>query len=313
MIKTLKITGILAAFAAIGCVVMLALFGLKEDPTIEKILNAPSVVDIFKKQATKTKTALDQVSPLVKWAKTFALRINPPAPKIPKPTPKKTVARQQTPKKPIPKPKVQVNAKFNLVATCRYEDQPEKSMALLDMPAKGLEWFRIGDEVNHLIIHQINDGSIDLYKDGNKNSSLTMPVIKKKSLLKEENNVPSAPPQATPDEAAAEALLAKILAGNKNLPNDAAQNPANANTTPKKPATTRITTPKKPAVTQISAPKEPSPEQKKQSLEKSISNIKRIMARSKASKQGEGKEMNEVWSKLLQDLEKEKQDIKQTK
>lgn len=302
MIKTLKITGILAALAAVGCVVMLALFGLKGDTAIEKILNAPSVVDIFKKQATKTKTALDQVSPLVNWAKTFALRINPPAPIIPDLPKKPSVTRKTSNKRPIPTPKVPINTKFNLVATCRYEDQPEKSMALLDMPAKGLEWFRVGEEVNHLIIHQINDGSIELYKDGNKNSSLTMPVVKKKSLLKEENDISTVVSQATPTEITPEDILARVLAGRENLPDDAAATPMALNRTRKRPATT-----------QIAAPEKPGPEQKKQSLEKNISNIKRIMSRSNDSQQKDGKEMNEVWKKLLQTLEKEKQDINPTK
>ena len=304
MIKTLKITGILAALAAVGCVVLLALFGLKEDSRIEKIINAPSVVDIFKKQATKTMTTQDQISPLVKWAKTFALRINPPAPPKPDPPKKPPVARKEPPKKEIPKPKAPVSAKFNLVATCRYEDQPEKSMALLDMPAKGLEWYRLGEEVNHLIIHQINDGSIELYKDGNKNSSLTMPVVKNKSLLKEESNIsPIVSPevsQATAPETTPEAFLAKVLAAEEDQNEDTTE------------ATQTVNITKKPEQAQILPPEQPNPEQRKESLEKSISNIKRIMARSKDSQETEGKETNETWSKLLQNLEKEKQDINQT-
>ena len=124
-------------------------------------------------------------------------------------------------------------------------------------------------------------------------------ILKKKSLLKEKNNISTvvSPPETTP-----EAILAKVLAGRKKLPHDAAATPANVNKTPRKPATT-----------QIAAPQEPGPEQKKQSLEKSISNIKRIMSRSKDSQEGEGKEMNEVWKKLLQSLEKEKQDVNSTK
>jgi hypothetical protein len=303
MIKTLKITGVLAALATVACVVLLALFGLKEDSAIEKILNAPSVVDIFKKQATKIKTAQDQVSPLVKWAKTFALRINPPAPKIPAPPKKSTVARKKTQKKEIKKPKVQVSAKFDLIATCRYEDQPEKSMALLDMPAKGLEWFRVGDEVNHLIIHQINDGSIELYKNGKKNSSLIMPVIKKKSLLKADNNTPTEASQATPPETTPAAFLAKILAGKKDQTDQTtatSMDPVAPDTAP-----TRRSVP-----AQFARSQEPDTKQRKDSLEKSISNIKRIMSRSKGSQEEEeeGKETNETWNRLLKTLEKEKQD-----
>ena len=48
-----------------------------------------------------------------------------------------------------PRPKAPVTAKFKLVATCRYEDQPEKSLALLNMSAKGLKWFRQGEKVGH--------------------------------------------------------------------------------------------------------------------------------------------------------------------
>ena len=101
-----------------------------------------------------------------------------------KPVAKKSKKRTPGAPKKAPKPKAAtVNNKFKLVATCNYEDQPEKSMALLDMPAKGLKWYRQGQEVNHLVIHQINDGNIVLYKGGVENSVATMPVVNKKTLL----------------------------------------------------------------------------------------------------------------------------------
>lgn len=315
MIKTLKITGFLAVLATVACVAMLAIFGLKGDPEIRKVLDSESAVALFRKKTTKASSANDQVSPLVKQAKALALRINPP-PK-PKPVAKKTPRPTPGKSKSIPTPKVaKVNTKFDLIATCKYEDQPEKSMALLDLPAKGLQWFRQGQEINHLIIQQINDGNIVLYKGGVENSVATMPVVNKKSLLKSEAGLNSKPgkPTNTPRTNAGPANAPLQIPEGSTFPKDIFErltgkpndDQAEGTETPRLP---RPRSPGKPTQRTVRKrrplPEPISEEKRQENLEGTISNIKRIMSENAGES---GRETNETFKKLLETLEAEKEE-----
>ena len=78
MIKTLKITTLVAAVLCVVLVVTVTAFGLKGDPEIEKFLDSPSIIEELKKVLGQAEATTDQVSPLVKQAQAFALRIDPP-------------------------------------------------------------------------------------------------------------------------------------------------------------------------------------------------------------------------------------------
>ena len=299
MIKTLKITSIVAAVAAIGFVIFVGVFGLNGDADIEKVLSSPGAVEKFKKLATKDTAKQDQVSPLVKQAKAFALRINPPPPPKPK-TPKITPTKKPTAKKPIPKPKTQINTKFNLVATCRYEKFPQKSMALLDMPAKGLKWYHQGEEVGHLTIEEIKDGSIVLYKAGQENSRISMPVVKTKSLLKNEDSVPEEP----------KVTETTILPDMLTLPESVSDAPLPF----PKPEVDRRVSPSRRSRKVRPTPKQPSPDQRKKSIEDSIASIRNIMTNYKAPESSENESKAEdlkTWGQLLNSLEKDFENIQE--
>ncbi len=309
MIKTLKITGFVAVLAALGCVAMLAMFGLRADPDIQKLLASESVVEMFRKKNTKASSNNKQISPLVKQARALALRINPP-PK-PRPVVKKPTKRPSpgvAKKRPTPKTAT-VNTKFKLVATCKYEDQPEKSMALLDLPAKGLKWYRQGQEVNHLVIQQINDRNIVLYKDGAENSVATMPVAKKKSLLKSDiakqidaakqtdaETQPSAAP-AFPTE-----ILEKLMGLAKDQETQTPKLPTARPRSRSRGKTASKTVRKKPPIPKPT-PEPISEEERKENLENTILNIKRIMSENKDQSQ---QKANETFNRLLKRLEAEK-------
>ena len=104
MMKTLKVASILVAMCAVGSVVFVVVLGIQGDQQIEELLNSPGAIEEFRKLAKTTDKSQDQVSPLVKFAKDFALRINPPPPpKPPKAPSKPRVARKEKPAPPKPK------------------------------------------------------------------------------------------------------------------------------------------------------------------------------------------------------------------
>jgi hypothetical protein len=313
MIRTLKITSILIAISAVGFIGFLVVFGLRGDQQIAEFLKAPSAIDKFKKLAKTTDQDQDQTSPLVEHAKAFALRINPPKPVKPKSvktSKKKRVAKGKG-KSPAPKPKAPVRAKFKLVATCRYDEQPQQSLALLDRPPQGVKWFRQGDKVGHLTIEQVKDGSI-ICSDGQE---LFVPTIKKKvkTLLKSEL-VDSRNPQpattapleqvktiVTPPEE-----METLVSIPARPPRET--RPATAKPKPDREKRRRVRRlpPRRPR----ELPLEQTAEQRKETITDSISTIKEMMSKSAPSLEDEEDEEElKVWEQLLESLEKERSEI----
>ncbi|MFC1676332.1 hypothetical protein ACFL3G_04630 [Planctomycetota bacterium] len=174
MIRTLRITSVLTAVAA----VVLLVFQVALGAPAAKEPEFTSVVEKFKKdKSTKTATKDKDVSPLVKQAQSFALYLDPPKPK---PRPAKTT-RKATPKGA--RPKAAVKAKFKLIGTSYYAAHPELSLALIDEPGKGYRWVRQSSSVGHLVIHEVKNGSI-IVKDGSETSELIAERPAKRSLIK---------------------------------------------------------------------------------------------------------------------------------
>jgi len=158
MIKTLRITSIVAAILAGILFVFPVVFGVRSDPQIEQFLSSAGVIEKFREAAgNKAKESENQVSPLVKQAEAFALYLNPPPPKV----------VQTAPVTTAPKPMASVTPKFTLLGTSRHQSNPELSLAFIDEPGKGLHWVRQSSEVGHLIIEQIKDGVV-LVRDRDK-------------------------------------------------------------------------------------------------------------------------------------------------
>ena len=189
MIKTLRITTVLAAFLAAGFFAFPVVFGYRGDEQIEQFLKSPGAVERFNKaKGAKVSKSKNQVSPLVKQAVLFGFYLNPPR----KPAPKKrtpTARKVATPSVPeLPKA---FSAKFTLIGTSYYSARPERSWAYINEPGKGLHWVRQGSKVAHLLIEQVNDGSI-VVKDSEKSVTLVAVRKPKKSLIKGENTAESA-------------------------------------------------------------------------------------------------------------------------
>lgn len=155
MIKTLRITSIVAAILAAGFFVFPAVFGFRGDEQIKQFLNSPSAVEKFRQASGRKPKSETQISPLVKQAGNFASYLNPPKP--PKLKPPRTEGKAPS---AIVKPEPSVTPKFKLVATSFYESSPEMSLALIDEPGKGQHWVRQSAVVSHLTIEQIKDGLV---------------------------------------------------------------------------------------------------------------------------------------------------------
>lgn len=109
------------------------------------------------------------VSPLVEQARNFALYLNPPKPEMPKirevlapekrtlnAVSQKVTAAESTKLKP----------KFTLIGISYYRPNPDKSMALVSEPGKGIYWIKKDSHIEHFTVDHIKRGKI-VYRDGN--------------------------------------------------------------------------------------------------------------------------------------------------
>ena len=180
MIKTLRITSVLVALAAIAFVIFIAATGLSADEKIEKLLKTPGLARRLQAgSATSKKERQEQESALVRQAKAFALRINPPAAA-------KTVGTKKTRRTPV-RPKVAVSAQFEVVGTSFYPLNPANSWVLINEVGKGWHWVKQGEKVGHLVIEEVADGYV-VIDDGGKSYKLTPKRAKGISLLE---NIPA--------------------------------------------------------------------------------------------------------------------------
>jgi len=181
MIKTLRITSVVAAVLAVVFFAFSAVFGVRGDEPVssrERFLNS-SVIEKFKElRSGKSAESRSQVSPLVKQAEAFALYLDPP-----KPPPKRPDLSEPPEKRKIRGPIGPVSAKFTLIGTTYYALHPELSLALIDEVGKGLHWVRQSGKVGHLIIEQVKDGLV-VVRDGQRTLELVPQRPEKISLLK---------------------------------------------------------------------------------------------------------------------------------
>ncbi|HOK67491.1 MAG TPA: hypothetical protein PK054_05785 [Anaerohalosphaeraceae bacterium] len=319
MLKALRIASMAAVISAVVVLAAVAILGFRGDPDIEAFLAKEGVVEQFRKKSQTVPAAkADAVSPLEQAAKAFALRIDPPPP----PPPPKPIEPPKPPEvKPpqLPKPpehkQPTLSAKFTLIATARYPEHPEKSMALLQNVQNEYKWYRQGEQVGHLVIQEIKDGSIVLYQGGKFNSELFMPAATPtKSLLKSDEQIassaPTGPtslnssevseesgegPEAGPSAASAEG---KSLS-RPQIPRIPRPQPTSA---PPRITTTLRTSEELPAV-------EMSPEEQIRSIDESISAIQNIMRQTPQEGQTEEERQAEqqAWQELLKVLAKEKE------
>ncbi len=207
MIRTLRITSIVALLLACGFIAVPFIFQKRLDPKVEELLKTESAVEKFSKTQNQRAAKKDtQLSPLVKQAQAFANFLNPPKPE---PSPEERQAELEI------RPQV-VTPKFTLVGTSINTARPEMSMALIDEPGKGTYWVKQASQVGHLIIEQIKSGIV-VVNDNGRTSEIVAERPEKISLLRNPPSEGASPVPATtegsappPPPSAVEAQLDQI-------------------------------------------------------------------------------------------------------
>ncbi|AQT69634.1 hypothetical protein STSP2_02828 [Anaerohalosphaera lusitana] len=302
MIRLLRIATFICIILAVATMAWVGFNAFKYKPAEHAIMQEPGPVEIMKKIALDTGNK-DTVSPLVKQAKAFKLRIDPPEP--PKPDPEERTQNRQIAENPNPEPQPRpepkrvnvTRANFKLVGTCRYIDQPQKSLALIDLPAEGQKWVRLGETVRHHVIAEIGDDMVVLDQNGRK-SNLYAPEKNSVSLLKN-------PPADSTTTSTVTAKAANIE--HKAVPNQ---------TRPSTQANANRSRGRKPPVSARKAPvKRQTPQERKKMLDSNIADIQQVMKRSSnvdATPEQKKQEM-QAWSSLLKLLEEDRKRVeKQT-
>lgn len=178
MLKILQITSIAVTILAIG-IIILAVTGSASDAKTDELLSSPGVAEKLQASYSGKKTSeTDTDTPLMRQAKIFALRIDPPPP----PAPPKPVQRSQNHNEPI-RPRVDVSAKFTLVGTSYNVGDEANSWALINEVGKGFHWVRLGGTVGYLRIEKIGSGSV-LIRDGEKTYEMTAERTQKADFVK---------------------------------------------------------------------------------------------------------------------------------
>jgi hypothetical protein len=153
MIKTLRITSVVAAILAGIFFVFPVVFGVRSDEQIDEFVSSPGVREKFEAAASsKEKSNESQASPLVQQAEAFAMYLNPP---------KSNPLASQAPKgASIVSPMPATTPKFKLFGTSYFESNPELSLAFIDEAGKGRHWIRQSDKVGRLLIERVKDGLV---------------------------------------------------------------------------------------------------------------------------------------------------------
>jgi hypothetical protein len=153
MIKTLRITSVVAAILAGVFFVFPVIYGVRNDERIDEFLKLPSVKEKFENAAdNKAKTGESRVSPLVEQAEAFALFLNPLKSTIQKASKEAKTTNLAD--------RLPVTPKFKVFATSYYAENPDLSQALIDEPGRGRHWVRQSSKVGHLLVEQVKDGLV---------------------------------------------------------------------------------------------------------------------------------------------------------
>jgi len=176
MIKTLRITSVVAAILAGVFFVFPVVYGVRSDERVDEFLRQPSVRKKFEDVVdNKEKTGESRLSPLVEQAEAFALYLNPV-----KTTAQKTSKGYKT---TSISEKVSVTPKFKVFGTSYCAGNPEMSLALIDEPGRGRHWVRQSGKVGHLLIEQIKDGVV-VVKSSDQTFELLIEENPEKSTIK---------------------------------------------------------------------------------------------------------------------------------
>jgi hypothetical protein len=163
--KVVRIVSIIIAIVTVIMVALPAVSGADAGKDGQKSSSADNILVRFQKaRAARPEADKDQMPPLVKEAKAYALYINPP----PKPPPvKKEATSDELPGIPtgLLGPRGS-SGQIKLLATCVNQSRPELSVALIDLPGEGFKWVRQSGKAGRLTIKEIKDGLLVMQDGG---------------------------------------------------------------------------------------------------------------------------------------------------
>jgi hypothetical protein len=184
MVRALNTFGVLAIISAVCLIVFGVVQQLQAADAIERNLDLNIIEKFNKAEGSSENKSQKTLNPLVEQAKAYALYLNPPEPK-PKPQRTRVASvRQQrniknrkttsTNSRKIAAAKsTKLQPKFTLVGTSYYRSAPEKSMALVSEPGKGVHWVKKGSHLGHFIVEKVERETI-VYRDGNVLRQMTV-------------------------------------------------------------------------------------------------------------------------------------------
>jgi hypothetical protein len=160
--------GVFVTASVLSCIIMWRQ-GRTPSPTITALLQRPRAVDIWQshKVSLDKTTLTSRTNPLVAQAQIYAKLLNPPT--LTQPVAKDTPDRVPPRAPPDPKPLTphirgtpqKASPHFRVHATSVFAKHPEKSMALISEPGKGMIWIRPGDVLGHLKVTQIRKDAVE--------------------------------------------------------------------------------------------------------------------------------------------------------
>ena len=177
MVRALHTFSVLTIISAVSLIVLLAVQQLQGANEIGQNSDLTIIEKFNRAGGTSEKKSQMILNPLVDQAQAYALYLNPPKHK---PEPQKTrmasVRQQQTlaanrnitaskSKKITATKSKKLKPKFTLVGTSYYRSNPDKSMALVSEPGKGVHWVKKGSHLGHFVVERIERGKI-IYRDG---------------------------------------------------------------------------------------------------------------------------------------------------
>jgi len=138
------------------------------------LLRRRSPVEIWqeKRMSLAQESPVSITNPVVVQARIYAGLLNPPKPRPVPETQRVAIAASASQARVIENiPRVQatpkkVSANFKVHATSVFTKHPERSMALISEPGKGMSWIRPGDTLGYLRVTQIRkDAVVYAFKD----------------------------------------------------------------------------------------------------------------------------------------------------
>lgn len=206
-----------SVFFTLAIAVCVTMFAQDSSTPLEvaALLERPSAVSAWQNnnKALTKDPARSNVNPLVAQAQIYARLLNPP--KSTKPAPRgNAVASQSLSKQKTAKPQSiaqampqKVSPTFKVRATSVFAKHPEKSMALISKPGKGLSWIRPGDMLGYLEVVDIRkDAVVYEYKGtmgevtwkSDKTPALPRPTQPTSALAMDSPKLPSDPVSPSP-------------------------------------------------------------------------------------------------------------------